>query len=195
MNIMSFIGDVLARLHAAGFPEAIVAGGAIRDWDNGKESEIKDIDVFVKDRPMYLYDLTRAFPEPEGWQRRLMVPEHVAQYMQFEGVKVVQEFQHPGYLDGHLGLKLWVPPPVQVIVMGRDVIPEATIERHDFGICQVAYDGKAFYTSHHYDEDKANHTFTLIRCRDGKDYARSMKRWGRLSQKYTGWQLIANEVQ
>lgn len=199
MNIMGFIGDVLARLHAAGFPEAIVAGGAIRDWDNNKADQIKDIDVFIQDRPTYLYDLNQAL---HGYTHRVMVPEHVAHYMDFEGVRMVHEYQAPSVLvgpeiidDNGMNLSQFEAyPPVQIVVMGRPVLPESTIERHDFGICQIGYDGKRFFTTHHYDHDKMNKTFTLVRCRDGRDYARSLKRWARLSQKFGGWTLVANEV-
>lgn len=179
MGVMPFFRDVIIRLKEGGFPEALVAGGCLRDWDNGHEAEVKDIDVFVKDRPGYLAALIDAMP---GFSYRLAVPVHIAQYMQFEGVVAVHEFvstTHPEM------------PPVQVCVMqaNRSTDPSVIIARHDFGICQIGYDGNGVYTTGEYDEDHANHTFTLVRCRDEKDFARSMKRWERLCQKYTSWTL------
>jgi hypothetical protein len=187
MSVMDFIGDVLSRLHRNGFPEAIVAGGALRDYDNGLADQVKDIDVFVMDRPTYLNDLNAAFRD---WKHRLSVPEHVAVYMDFEGVRVVQEFTCPYFIDTGRG-GIYSPPPVQVIVMSRPVEPQATIERHDFGICQIGYDGKTVYTTEAYETDKRNQTFTLVRCRDDRDFLRSLKRFARLSTKYPQWDMVS----
>ncbi len=176
MTIMSFIGDILSRLHAGGFPEAIVAGGALRDYRTGREHEVKDIDVFIEDKPLYLNQLNNAFA---GWSHKLAVPERVAQYMQFEGVVCVQEYVSPTNAV-----------PVQVIVMNRSVEPQSTIERHDFGACQVAFDGTRWYATEAFEKDLTDKTFTLVRCRDEKDRKRSLKRWERLSNKFTDWRLV-----
>ncbi len=176
ISIMGHIKDLLTRLHKGGFPEAIVAGGVLRDWTTGKEREAKDIDVFVEDHPGYLHDLLETLTE---FKCRLAVPERVAQYMQFENVNCVQEFTSAA-----------CPLPVQVIVMCTSVVPQKLIERHDFGACQIGYDGCLWYMTPAFQRDVCNQTFTLVRCRDAKDKARSLKRWERLSTKYQGWKLV-----
>ena len=176
MSVMRFIDEILSRLHSTHFPEALVAGGALRDYLTSREALIKDIDVFVEDKPCYLHYLSGAF---HGWKHRLVVPAQAAEYMQFEGVTCVHEFISP---DNAI--------PVQVIVMGRKVGPISTIERHDFGPCQVAYDGEIMYRTEAFVNDLYNQTFTLVRCRDAKDRARSMKRWARLSTKFPTWSLV-----
>lgn len=176
MHIMNFMAHTLLRLHAGGFPEAIAAGGAIRDWLNGREGSVKDVDIFIQDQPMYLANLKEALV---GYVHvKVVVPERIAQYMQFEGVVCVHEFTSPLH-----------PAPVQVIVMNRKVEPMFTIMRHDFGICQIGFDGETIYTTPEYDTDQKNKTFTLVRCRDKRDYDRSMHRWARLKQRYPDWQL------
>ncbi len=172
--MLEFITRILTQLHAAGFPEAVCAGGAIRDHLHGLEP--KDIDIFIEDHEGLAQKLTDHF---KGWQGKLVVPTHVAQYMAFENVHCVFEFVVPNF------------PPVQLIVMTKKIEPQAIIERHDFGICQVAHDGHRFYRTDAFVNDYTGHTFTLIRCRDEKDWNRSMKRWERLSKKYTGWRLVA----
>ncbi len=175
-GIVEFIKSVLHQLQAGGFPEAIVAGGALRDLDNGQERSIKDIDVFVSDRSGYLAALIDALPD---FAYHLAVPVHVAQYMEFEGVVSVHEFKYRDF------------PPVQIVVMkiNRSTEPEDIIARHDFGICQIAFDGTKVYTTAAYQNDHRNHTFSIIRCRDDKDLARSLRRYDRLSKKYPGWDL------
>jgi len=108
----------------------------------------------------------------------VVVPQHVAQYMQFEGVVCVHEYSSPLH-----------HAPVQVVVMNRKVEPMFTIQRHDFGICQIGFDGETLYTTPEYDTDQKNHTFTLVRCRDDRDKQRSLHRWERLKTRYPDWTL------
>lgn len=178
-SVIGLIDLVLSRLKEVGFKEALVAGGALRDIHNGHGHDVKDIDVFIKDRPIYLTMLITALHD---FDYRLAVPMHVTQYMQFEGVVAVHEFisrEHPEL------------PPVQIVVMkeNRSTEPSVIIARHDYGICQIGYDGQTLYRTPAYDLDQKNHTFTLVRCRDEKDHARSMKRWERLHLKYPDWSL------
>ena len=176
MHIMNFIAHTLLRLNVGGFPEALAAGGALRDWLNGRAESVKDVDIFIQDQPMYLAKLCECLI---GYtHRKVVVPRHVAQYMQFEGVVCVHEFVSPLH-----------PAPVQVVVMNRKVEPVFTIQRHDFGICQIGFDGETIYTTPEYEKDQQNHTFTLVRCRDDRDLARSMQRWGRLKERYQDWTL------
>ncbi len=174
--MLEFIRRILLELHAAGFPEAVCAGGALRDLYNGHTDDIKDIDIFIEVHENLAQKLADHF---KGWTGRLVVPQHIAQYRDFENVHEVYEYQISEF------------PPIQLIVMSKAIEPRAIIERHDMGICQIAFDGYRQYATPAYDTDARDKTFTLIRCRDQKDYNRSMRRWERFSQRYVGWHLVA----
>lgn len=178
-DIIAFSGGILARLHPY-FPEAVVVGGAIRDYDNGKGDTVKDLDIVIFDRRGYLADLKKAM---EGYQHRVAVPEMVANYLSFENVAVVHEF----FWD-HRSV------PIQVIVMKEKRSLKEILERHDFGFCQIGYDGSGIIATQAYLKDKYDHTFTLVRCRDHKDYWRSMQRYQRISTKYPFHRLVVTEA-
>jgi hypothetical protein len=178
-DLLAYCRSILVSLHAHGFPEAIVAGGAIRDVDNGREATVKDIDIVIFDRPGYLLDLKRAM---FGFNHRVAVPDHVANYLAFENVACVHEFTDA--LDGS-------DVPVQIVVAKTHRTPQEILERHDFGLCQIGFDGQRILKTTAYIQDQANSVFTLVRCRDEKDYARSVGRHARLSlTKYSGWPLV-----
>lgn len=175
-DLLSYCRSILASLHAHGFSEAIVAGGAIRDLDNGKEATVKDIDVVIFDRPNYLLDLRMALRD---FNHKVAVPENVANYLSFENVSCVHEFSEEGGI------------PVQVVVSRHPRSAYEILERHDFGICQIGFNGRSIIKTTAYEADKYQSCFTLVRCRDIQDYARSVGRHARLTaSKYHGWPLI-----
>src|SRR5262245_52415439 len=51
--------EVLLSLRAGGFPEAVIAGGALRDLDNNRP--VKDVDIFVRHRDGAVELLDKAF--------------------------------------------------------------------------------------------------------------------------------------
>lgn len=177
--ILGFIRDILFRLQHEGFPEAICAGGAIRDIDNGMDDQVKDIDIVIFDRPGYLADLKAAMP---GFQHRVAVIEEVANYLAFENVACVHEFTRDGEV------------PVQIVVAKTKRSVLEILERHDFGICQIGFKGFGFICTGAYNQDKTNRTFTLVRCRDKADYCRSANRYARLVKKYFGWSLVTDHL-
>jgi hypothetical protein len=176
-DLLAYCRGVLSSLHAHGFPEAIVAGGAIRDWDNGREDTVKDIDIVVFDRLGYLGDLKQAMA---GFTHRIAVPEHVANYLAFENVACVHEF-----------IDETNPIPIQVVVAREPRTSLEILQRHDFGLCQIGFTGSQIISTDVYRADKAKREFTLVRCRDAKDYERSFGRHARLTlTKYPGWPLV-----
>ncbi len=175
-DLLSYCRTVVSSLQGYGFPEAIVVGGAIRDLDNRKAHLVKDIDVVIFDRPGYLKQLKRAMA---GFQHKLAVSEQVANYLAFENVACVHEF--------------WEDEksiPVQVVVARTKRTAEEILERHDFGFCQIGFDGTEIIKTEAYKKDKKDHTFTLVRCRDAADFWRSAGRYQRLAMKYPGWKMI-----
>lgn len=177
-DLLSYCRTVLSSLHANGFPEAIVVGGAMRDLDNSRGDAVKDIDVVIFDRRGYLSALKKAMA---GFQHRVAVTEQVANYLAFENVVSVHEF--------------WEDEksiPIQVVVAREKRTPLEILERHDFGLCQIGFDGTCMIRTDAYLVDQKNRTFTLVRCRDAADFWRSVGRYQRLEAKYPGWKMDRN---
>ncbi len=180
-DLLAYCRHILASLHAHGFPEAIIAGGAIRDLDNGMAEYVKDIDVVIFDRPNYLMDLKMAMRD---FTHRVAVREEVANYLKFENVACVHEFK-----DGDSNI------PVQVVVSREPRSAEEILRRHDFGICQIGFDGRLILKTNRYVDDKTNKQFTLVRCRDAEDLVRSQGRHARLTAvKYQWWPLVFDGI-
>jgi len=150
------------------FPKAILAGGYLRDTLTGRTP--KDIDVFI--------------PSPEPGAVR-----------NFESVmKCSPDSGAAEYMDRGEVAAIWTVPgfavPVQVISLKPGLCPVDRARNHDFGICQVWHDGTGQYMTEIFAKDLANRTFTLAACEDSTEFARSMRRWDRLKEKFPEWALV-----
>ena len=166
--------QVLLRDIRAVAPEAFLAGGALRDLDNGRV--IKDLDVFLS-TDADMADVMTAMRK-HGYTTvgsDLSLREDYGSLG--VGVTGILELRHsdPGV------------PPLNFIRV-EDATVDAQINRFDFGICQIAYDGETVSRTMAYLLDQDAHTFTIIRRDDGDE--RALRRWERLRQKYEGWSLI-----
>lgn len=175
MEIPQSWRDALARLHANGFPEAIIGGGALRDLDHGVE--VKDVDIFVTRKPFTQALLNKAF----GFNGRVLVNEWAAQYLGFaDDVVMVVDFPNPD--NG---------PPFQVIVSCPEVNDDDflvhQLERFDLGLCRIAYDGTTVFRHPTYLEDKAAQ---VLRIRDHHRVPRSITRAERIGAKYPGYRIV-----
>jgi hypothetical protein len=173
MEIPQSWRDALARLHANGFPEAIIGGGALRDLDHGVP--VKDVDFFVMARPFQLATLNKAF----GREGRVLVNESVADYLGFsDDVVMVVDYSNDDDI------------PFQVIVSCPDCSSEQfleyQLERFDLGLCRIAYDG-GFHRHETYEEDASD---KVLRIRDPRRIPRSITRAARIQAKYPGYRII-----
>lgn len=157
------------------FPEAVIAGGALRDLDNGRP--VKDVDVFVYHRETARHDLIEAL----DLVGMLIVPETVGDYIpSMADVVSVTEF-------GPIDLNDPYSPNLSVITMepGTDIL-----RRIDFGLCQIATDGSTIQETYAYVQDQWAKTFTMTRADNQAQYDRSIERFNRLSVKYSGFRLV-----
>ena len=191
MNTLSVPNDWTAMLKTirSVHPEALICGGALRDLDHGRS--IKDIDVFVK-APVKTPLLAAAFGIPEV-NFTLIVSESVAEYLKMrEVVEVYQANLLPveevQFDSGFIAIDH--RPPVQIIGLSMDVTPEAVMDRVDFGLSQIAYDGETVHTTAAYRVDSLCQQFTVVTCENADDAKRTYKRWERIfKEKYQGWLL------
>lgn len=156
-------------------PGAVIVGGALRDLYLGRP--VKDLDVVVPcsawlgvieirlDLMDTIATLRPVFPEEYGVENS--DPHLVAVY---------ELTRLPGL------------PPVQLL--WTDGLPtlEDQLNRLDFGICQIGYDGESVYCTNAFVKDVARLTFTLVSAHSRQ---RSLKRFERLSVKYPEYALVA----
>lgn len=168
MNFPQKWHQFLRALHDGGFPEATIAGGAIRDLDNGRV--IKDVDVFVNSHnPHEIGVKLEAIFGVENVHAGL--PEYVAWEK----------------LTGDLGGLYSVSfggETYEVIGCKGKVSAQHAALRNDMGICQIAWDGEAVFKSDLYRQDIRNKTMTVDVCIDKAAMERTLRRYERLSQKY-----------
>lgn len=168
------------RLIQAVAPEALVAGGLVRDHLLGRP--IKDVDVFVSTKDDAEWDelLEELLDGPlRGGQTRFRCGATYKQWkMRPEVVGVIEIATHHD------------PRPINIIGLNTPNFgPAAVCGQFDFGICRVAYDGKQIYKTPEFEYDAANEYMSLLRCDNENDFKRAQKRFERLSQKYPGWAL------
>lgn len=162
--------------------EAVVAGGFMRDIRNGRP--VKDVDIFV--RPLNhneyaeftgLINVTHPDPEP----RTLDGDE----YFEWEPwVKRTTEYQSD---DGWPAVNL-----IEIDIPRGLPFTETLLNRFDFGLCRIAWDGDGVLTTVDYMHDADNQIITLRRCENMEQFVRSMQRYERLRQKYE-WPLVILE--
>jgi hypothetical protein len=64
------------------------------------------------------------------------------------------------------------------------------LERMDFGICLIGFNGEQVIRTAAYHADQSAKQFTLTRADSIEGTMRSLKRYDRLVQKYEDWPLI-----
>jgi len=179
MNIPPSWGALLRSIRAV-CPTAVLAGGALRDLDNGRE--VKDLDIFIyadSDKQAFsgIRDLTAA-----GFE--------VSYDETFEGGKAYPEDQNLEVIQiaDLEPVEGWA---VQLIFVRWDTA--RIIDRFDYGICQMSWDGEVLTKGEHYEADKAAQVFRLRRARPTPISMRgSVKRYARLTaDKYPGWDWAA----
>lgn len=150
-------------------PFAVIAGGALRDLDHGMEPT--DVDIF-----------THSLPNME-W------------IMDFEMVD-----KHKFYFkDGSQGASRvikgkWRDLDVDIVEMEHAYTPWEILNRFDFGINRIAYDGERVHTSLYYEKDKEAHTATMCVALN-KSHAQFLKSkfTDRLLKKYPQFTLLIPE--
>lgn len=153
-------------------PSAFLAGGALRDLDNGRP--VKDYDVFFTD-DYNMSDLDDALRGTYEYYRQCP-----GQYMDGAADEVHGTFTYNSLLG---------QPQLNFIQLEKSFNPASIIDRVDFGLCQIGADLMGVVTTPAYEFDKANECFTLTRAETLEGVLRSIKRYERLKQKYVGWQF------
>lgn len=152
-------------------PRAFIGGGALRDLM--LDRPVKDIDIFVQATGHQdLHDYLLA----KGYRRTAFAS---SQYLGGD-LECVRASEYA------LGFGI----PINVVELLSFVSLPGALDRHDFGLCQIGFDGNTLMKSAAFERDVANKTLTLIRCESSIQFNRSMRRAERLRQKYPEHQLV-----
>lgn len=175
MDIPQSWKDLLQRVQQQ-CPSAVLAGGALRDLDHGVPP--KDLDIFIEvgdiDEALVLCEkLGGVTPENDDLDEddNKVYPASMAE------VKLVADYDHE---KNKLGVD--VNLPVQFIFV--DWRTHSIVERFDYGICRIAYNGREIIEGSGYESDKMNKTMTIFRCKSEMALSSSVMRFARLKQKY-----------
>jgi hypothetical protein len=154
-------------------PEAIIAGGALRDLDNNRP--VKDVDIFVHGKGIEsLFDL-----------RTWLVGTYKVDCDEIDEKKVYPISDGNdvvGYFDAHFeGMTV----PTQIIMLRTSDI--GAVDRMDYGICRISFDGTTLTRTPEYIIDQRDKVFRLRIDRGAVGMASSVHRFARLQAKYQGW--------
>jgi hypothetical protein len=155
------------------FPDAVIAGGCLRDRDTGVK--VKDIDVFMPAATSTENDLQTiaGVLRREGWDVSCHAATMYPQGMDTRVIGVL-DTSYPGC------------PPIQIIV-GEWFTDRRLLDKFDFGICQIMYDGRDLIKTRDYDRDFVNAQFRIVTERSDLAFVQSINRWARLKGKYPTW--------
>jgi hypothetical protein len=157
---------------------ATIAGGALRDLDQGRP--VKDVDIFV--------------PHSEKTRPRLEV---VIQALGLDPIDL-DEVKHDSTARStasKLATQLSTASHFNFFYEGwRFEITQklesfdhrSIIESFDIGLCMISLDGDKIYRSPEYKTDAANKTLTVVRATGGGE----LRHAERLRRKYSKWRIV-----
>jgi len=173
--------DEAIRIVRKVHPSATLAGGAVRDWCNGRQ--IKDLDIAV---------VCGTYPWPGTASRPIGPPR--GSYVEWIGADPYLMEVEEITLEG-------IPWPIQLVHLAtppdlaQEDFPNWAASRNDFGICQCRYvhdpDGPpSVWGTGYFFDDLTHNTFTLVRNDGPEGVARSLRRWERIKERYPNWTLV-----
>lgn len=184
---------VLATMHALGAPEALIAGGALRDLYN--EKPIKDVDIFLSDRWMTKSFIKKIFaqaglvihskiiPEGYGMVERKIRRGNADAFNQVTTRRLGYGYSEPvAHKEIKEGAEAWTisagPNATEYNIvfvkgaLGKELRALSKAGRDhwkillcqfDMGLCQISFDGSHVKTRREYDEDVEYKKITLWR--------------------------------
>lgn len=196
--------NLLQALQENGAPDAVIAGGALRDTFN--KAAVRDVDIFIpgenstrKNRKL----LKKAFAAANLPVKQQMI-EHetyrnMAIFSQFPDPTVATEPQPASWFGGRKNkiTESWkvIANKIEynIIFVYKPLAPHAQspapffalrlIESFDFGLCQIACNGRMILQTDAYNNDVKNKRITLVRSPTNTEHL------GRIVNKYHDWEL------
>lgn len=166
--------DILHHIQRTA-PEAIIAGGAIRDWYLLQPP--KDLDIFI--------NFTSVLDLP----KRLVKSSSM---VDFTTITQKEMDNDASGLDDHeiITSEIYMGASLPVNIIRCNVTPIERYKNFDFGFCRIAYNGKEVLDTPDFHDDINNKKITLLKHHNTKkSFQGSMERYLRFRQKYP-WPLV-----
>jgi hypothetical protein len=165
--------DMLNRVRSVA-PSAFLAGGAVRDLDNGRP--VKDLDVFFNEETVGDGAFAKVLEDQFFYKNGVVDCSYI---------DAASEIQSTIIFSDRFG-----GPDLNLINTSPDFDTMKMLERMDFGICLIGFNGEQVIRTAAYHVDQAAKQFTLTRADSIEGTMRSLKRYDRLVQKYEDWPLV-----
>jgi len=164
-------------------PEALLAGGALRDRVMGREP--KDLDIFVPYNSVQPEVVEKMDAALAKLGYRYLEPPEVEEGASSElpDDAVMKEEYH--YTSEHPD-----DLPINMIEVGKDWTPKKRLYHFDFGLCQIGYDGDRPIVTDAFQHDKDFECFTLLHAPTWRIFYQSLKRYRRFLAKYPKFPLV-----
>lgn len=171
--------EVLAAMRAMpSWNIATIAGGALRDLDQGRP--VKDVDIFVphseKTRARLEVVITSLGLDPLD----LDVVTHDSPARSAASKIATQLTTAPHFNFHYEGWRFEITQKVE------SFSHRSIIDSFDIGLCMISLDGNQIYRSPEYKTDAANKTLTVVRNTGGGE----LRHAERLRRKYSKWKII-----
>ena len=150
-------------------PQAIIAGGSLRDWFHGHTP--KDIDIFVTAN----FDV-ESIPQLEIKKEQI---EHSGDLDE----TILDSVQYDGYSK-----------PINIITCSEKWPPDKQVDKFDFGLCKISWDGQNIFEHSEFLWDVKHHLFTLRRPSAPCMIFKSIERYKRLRDKYPFPLMIPHDL-
>ena len=167
---LSALADLL-KIPQAHDPNAHIAGGYLRDCLLGRAP--KDVDIFVHHGAFKA--INRDFINQGFDIIRIIHPDRIKSNPE---ICATTDYRSA---DGSL---------INLTGLSRPMTMADNLERLDFGLCRVGFDGTELVQHADFDRDTKAEEFVLRRCDNREQFFRSLSRAVRLSVKYPGWRLV-----
>ena len=178
---------VLSKIQKT-IPEAIIAGGAIRDLCHGKT--VKDVDIYVPCETTSTKDSLCAFEE-DFWGE-IFSFNNPDDYIEQAGDS---DESYEG--KNHIGI-VWEIQSEGVLynIILVDINPIEYVEKYfDIGLCKAYFDGKRFRLTADFINDSKNKTLTVVVNNIKQGEFEHMMEWhvAKLQRKYKDHTVVVPE--
>jgi hypothetical protein len=167
------------------FPEAIIAGGFLRDLELGYQP--KDMDIFIEYREGYTLDSLK----PDFPSVKFENYDGMLDYISTEVAHVIDTRYCIGAVrewvplsDNPMIASYHSPVPVQIIMVKEDMDVRERVDTFDIGLCQISHDGDILYKSPAFRYDEAFGQVTIVDAQTQEEFDRSFKRATKFADKY-----------
>lgn len=161
--------DILAEVQTA-FPDAVIAGGCLRDLEYGKE--VKDVDIFALAADMFDDAVMSMFPDATTDSPNWL--QYGGGTRNESGNRIIEAVYNLNQGDFKYEL-----------ILGID--ETADIETFDFSICQIKFDGTRIVSTPSYDKTLETGDITLD---NPKPVHRTTDRIARIMNKFPDMAII-----